>query len=81
MVATNYKNAFKEVYVILDSLVEEDYKKIPPELIETIYRNMNQDYKYELDEEQELSTQKMLPKQFYLIYLEIIYQQKNKSKK
>ena len=72
MVATNYKNAFKEVYVILDSLVEEDYKKIPPELIETIYRNMNQDYKYELDEEQ---------KQFYLIYLEIIYQQKNKSKK
>lgn len=61
MLATNYKNAFKEVYVILDSLVEEDYKKIPPELIETIYRNMNQDYKYELDEEQELSTQKMLP--------------------
>lgn len=61
MVATNYKNAFKEVYVILDSLVEEDYKKIPPELIENIYRNMNQDYKYELDEEQELSTQKMLP--------------------
>lgn len=61
MVATNYKNAFKEVYVILDSLVEEDYKKIPPELIETIYQNMNQDYKYELDEEQELSTQKMLP--------------------
>ena len=61
MVATNYKNAFKEVYIILDSLVEEDYKKIPPELIETIYRNMNQDYKYELDEEQELSTQKMLP--------------------
>lgn len=61
MVATNYKNAFKEVYVILDSLVEEDYKKIPPELIEIIYRNMNQDYKYELDEEQELSTQKMLP--------------------
>ncbi len=61
MVATNYKNAFKEVYVILDSLVEEDYKKIPPELIETIYQNMNQDYKYELDEEQDLSTQKMLP--------------------
>lgn len=61
MVATNYKNAFKEVYVILDSLVEEDYKKIPPELIETIYQSMNQDYKYELDEEQELSTQKMLP--------------------
>ena len=61
MVATNYKNAFKEVYVILDSLVEEDYKKIPPELIENIYRNMNQDYKYELDEEQDLSTQKMLP--------------------
>lgn len=61
MVATNYKNAFKEVYVILDSLLEEDYKKIPPELIETIYQNMNQDYKYELDEEQDLSTQKMLP--------------------
>ncbi len=61
MVATNYKNAFKEVYIILDSLVEEDYKKIPLELIETIYQNMNQDYIYELDEEQDLSTQKMLP--------------------
>ena len=61
MVATNYKNAFKEVYIILDSLVEEDYKKIHPELIETIYQNMNQDYIYELDEEQDLSTQKMLP--------------------
>lgn len=68
MVATNYKNAFKEVYVILDSLVEEDYKKIPPELIETIYQNMNQDYKYELDEEQDLSTQKMLPETKAIIF-------------
>lgn len=61
MVATNYRNALKEVYVILDNLVEEDYDKIPPELIETIYQNMNGDYKFEINEKQDLFKQKILP--------------------
>ena len=61
MITTNYRNALKEVYVILDSLVEEDFEKIPPELIETIYQNMNEDYEYELNEKQDLFNQKILP--------------------
>lgn len=61
MIATNYKNALKEVYVILDNLVEEDYEKIPPELIETIYQNMNENYEYEINEKQDLFNQKLLP--------------------
>ena len=61
MVATNYRNALKEVYVILDNLVEEDYDKIPPELIETIYQNMNGDYEFEINEKQDLFKQKILP--------------------
>lgn len=61
MVATNYRNALKEVYVILDSLVEEDYEKIPPELVETIYQNMNEDYEFQINEKQDLFNQKILP--------------------
>ena len=61
MVATNYRNALKEVYVILDNLVEEDYDKIPPELIETIYQNMNGDYEFEINEKQDLFNQNILP--------------------
>ena len=61
MVATNYRNALKEVYVILDNLVEEYYDKIPPELIETIYQNMNGDYEFEINEKQDLFKQKILP--------------------
>ena len=61
MIVTNYKNALKEVYIILNNLVEEDYEKIPPELIETIYQNMNEDYEYEINEKQDLFNQKLLP--------------------
>lgn len=61
MVATNYRNALKEVCVILDNLVEEDYEKIPLELIETIYQNMNEDYEFEINEKQDLFHQKILP--------------------
>ena len=32
----NRKNAYTEVYTILQDLEEEEYKKIPPEIIETI---------------------------------------------
>ena len=57
----NRKNAYAEVYTILQDLNEEEYNKIPPEVIETIEANRNEDYEYELDDELELKYQPMLP--------------------
>lgn len=57
----NRKNAYKEVYTILQELNEEEYNKIPPEIIEAIRANMNEEYEYELDEKLELKDHQMLP--------------------
>ena len=45
----NYNNACTEVYAILNDLVEEDYNKIPSEVITAIKENRNTDYVFELD--------------------------------
>ena len=45
----NYNNACTEVYAILNDLDEEDYNKIPPEVITAIKDNRNLDYIFELD--------------------------------
>ena len=58
---SNRKNAYAEVYTILQELNEEEYNKIPPEVIKTIEANRNEDYEYELDDELELEDQPMLP--------------------
>lgn len=58
---SNRKNAYTEVYTILQELNEEEYDKIPPEVIETIEVNRNEEYDYELDNELELKEQPMLP--------------------
>lgn len=57
----NRKNAYKEVYTILQELNEEEYNKIPPEIIEAIRANMNEEYEYELNDELELKDHQMLP--------------------
>ena len=57
----NYKNAFTEVYTIIQELDEEELNKIPPKVVEVIKNNMNEEYKFELDEELELKEQPMLP--------------------
>lgn len=57
----NRKNAYIEVYTILQDLNEEEYNKIPPEVIETIKENSNEEYEYFLDDELELKDQPMLP--------------------
>ena len=58
---SNRKNAYAEVYTILQELNEEEYNKIPPKVIETIEANRNEKYEYELDEELKLKNQPMLP--------------------
>ncbi len=57
----NRKNAYTEVYTILQDLNEEEYNKIPPEVIETLDANRNKEYEYFLDNELELKDQPMLP--------------------
>lgn len=57
----NRKNAYTEVYTILQELNEEEYDKIPPEVVEAIKVNRNEEYEYELDDELELKEQPMLP--------------------
>ena len=57
----NSRNAYTEVYTILQDLNEEDYNKIPPEIVEAIRQNRNSDYKYELNDEVELKEHQMLP--------------------
>ena len=57
----NRKNAYTEVYTILQELNEEEYNKIPPEIIEAIRTNRNEKYEYELDENLELKDHQMLP--------------------
>ena len=44
MVTSNYKNAYKEVYIILSYLEDDDYNKIPEEVINAIKANMNEEY-------------------------------------
>ena len=58
---TRYRNAFTEVYTILDYLEIEEYEKIPPEVLDVIEANSNTDYYYEIDEETDLRQQEMLP--------------------
>ena len=58
---SNRRNAYKEIYTILQDLNEEEYNKIPSKVVSTIKENMNEEYEYELDEKLELKNQSMLP--------------------
>ena len=57
---TKYKNAYTEVYAILEQLDEEEYNQIPSEVITAIRENRNTEYEFELDEELELKEQELL---------------------
>lgn len=47
----NYKNALVEVDAVLDCLQYEEYIKIPPNIINAIKLNKNDEYIFEYDEE------------------------------
>lgn len=57
---TKYKDAYTEVFEILSCLKEEEYLKIPKELIQVFEENRNLEYKYKINEEQDLTKQPML---------------------
>ena len=58
---SNRENAYTEVYTILQDLNEEEYNKIPPEIVEAIKVNRSEEYEYFLEDELELKDQPMLP--------------------
>ncbi|MDR0978558.1 MAG: hypothetical protein LBL91_01215, partial [Lachnospiraceae bacterium] len=47
----NYNNAFAEAFVILNLLNEEEYNKIPSEMLNVISSNMNKEYYYEIQDD------------------------------
>lgn len=47
---SNYKNAYTEVYTILQYLDDEEYNKIPKDVIDAIAENRNKEYHYEMNE-------------------------------
>ena len=63
-----YKNAFTEVYTILDYIEDEDYKKIPQNVLDVIEENMNVEYEYEMNEDVDIYKQPMLPETKAILY-------------
>ena len=57
----NRRNAYTEVYTILQDLDEEEYNKIPPEVIKAIEENRNLEYNFELEDGLDLKEQSLLP--------------------
>ena len=58
---TKYANAYTQVYEIIKQLSEEEYAKIPNEVVEVIKENRNTEYKFELDDDLKLKDQELLP--------------------
>ena len=57
----NRKNAYTEVYTVLKDLNEEEFNKIPHEVIKAIEENRNLEYKFELDDNLQLKEHQLLP--------------------
>ena len=68
MVKTNYANAYKEVLVILDNLIKEDYDKIPKEYIEFLKSNCNNEYEFYYDNSKTFEEQELLDDTKYILF-------------
>lgn len=68
MIKTNYANAYKEVLVILDRLIKEDYNKIPKEYIEFLTANCNNDYEFYYDTSKTIEQQELLDDTKYILF-------------
>ena len=81
----NYPNAYKEVYVILNNMNEENLKAIPQSFIDMVQRNMNNNYEFKLEENIDFEEQTVLKEtKVILAYIYLNYwgteEQKNKIK-
>ena len=68
MIKTNYANAYKEVLVILNNLITEDYNKIPREYIEFLTANCNNDYEFKYDNSKSFEEQELLDDTKYILF-------------
>lgn len=68
MVKTNYANAYKEVLVILDNLIEDDYNKIPKEYIEFLKSNCNNEYEFYYNTSKTFEEQELLDDTKYILF-------------
>ena len=68
MVKTNYANAYKEVLIILNNLIKEDYNKIPKEYIEFLTANCNKDYEFYYDTSKTFEQQELLDDTKYILF-------------
>ena len=83
MIAINYAKAFTEVYKILECLDEEEYEKIPKSFVNVIETYRNKEYIYEVNEEQDLMKQEMLPETkaiLFNMYRDYFAQNEEKAK-
>lgn len=60
MVDSVYKNAFKEVFEILQNTDEELVKKVPRKFIDFLHINMNKNYQTNINFDIEIDKQKLL---------------------
>lgn len=60
IIIENYKNAYKETYMILNNMKSDDVKLIPQEFIKFLKNNMNNNYNFELDMENDFKDQNLL---------------------
>ena len=61
MIDNTYKNAFKEVYEILQNSEESLVKKVPQKFINFLLDNMNKDYTSNINAEISIDKQSILP--------------------
>ena len=61
MIDSIYKNAFKEVYEILENTDTELIEKIPNKFIEFLNSNMNVNYQTNINKDIDIDKQKLLP--------------------
>ena len=61
MIDEIYKNAFKEVNIILENTEKDLYNKIPLKFMDFIKNNMNENYTANIDLNKNIDTQKLLP--------------------
>lgn len=57
----NFKDAYSEVYTILQYLEENDKSKIPNDVLQAIDENRNKDYIFKYDEYTDLMNQDLMP--------------------
>ena len=60
VIVENYPKAYKEVFVILNSMRKEEQNLIPEEFMQTIKTNMDKKYNFKLEENIDFENQKLM---------------------